>query len=302
MKRLRTRFGIALSVLVMGAATACGGGDAAVDSGTGDGATAGSDAAPADAAQPVRLRLATVNLRCLLDDWPARRELLIAQLAAADPDVIAFQEACRADSGDDNLAELVAGLAPATGRDYRIARTETHWSWDLYHEGIALVSGYELTRVDIVDLPAGTFPRRAIVATVASAPGPVLVAATHLSFGDDQAAVRVDQLQAIRDAIARMGRDDQLSVIAGDCNEGPDGDAITAALAAGYHDCFAEANPGQPGYTYPASAPTERIDQVLALPGTSGVGIAAAAVFLDQVDGTTMASDHLGIHVDFEAP
>ena len=259
------------------------------------------DAAPADAGAARRLRIATVNLRCLLDDWDVRDHLLAAQIAAARPQIIAVQEACREPAGRDNLVELVTALASA-GSAYSIARTETHRSWDLYQEGIALLALDPSALVEVIDLPPGLFPRRAIIARLATGVGDALVAATHLSFGDDQAEVRSAQLGTIRAALDRLRAPTELVAIAGDFNEAPTGAAVTAALSAGYVDSWAQIHPGEPGYTIPAPNPAARIDYTLVALGSSGVVIDDATIFLDQGEGDIMPSDHLGLHVDLVLP
>jgi endonuclease/exonuclease/phosphatase family metal-dependent hydrolase len=259
------------------------------------------DSASADAGAARRLRMATVNLRCLLDDWDVRGNLLAAQIAAARPQVIAVQEACRESAGRDNLVELASALASA-GAVYTIVRTETHRSWDVYDEGIALLSLHPSELVEVIDLPPGIFPRRAIIARLSTGVGAALVAATHLSFGDDQGEVRLAQLATIRAALDRLREPTELVAVAGDFNEAPSGAGITATVAAGYIDSWAHIHPGTPGYTIPAAAPTARIDYVMASPGTSAVVVDDATIFLDQAEGDIMPSDHLGLHVDFVHP
>jgi endonuclease/exonuclease/phosphatase family metal-dependent hydrolase len=264
------------------AAVACGSsGDDAPDAGS-----ASSDASAASDAAPAQVRVATVNLRCLLDDWDARLPLLSAELAAVDPDVVAFQEACHADDGVDNLDELLAALSVATGRTYDVTRAATHRSWDTYDEGIALASHLAMSDTSEVTLPVGVFARKAVVARVDTALGSVWVAATHLSFGD-QAATRRAQLGAIRDELAALSP----VVIMGDMNAAPTEPAIQDALAAGYADTWAEVNPSDAGYTFPAMSPDVRIDHVL----VRGVAPASATVFMDVEADGVMPSDHLGV-------
>ncbi len=260
-----------------------------------------TDGVVVDAGAERRLRIATVNLRCLLDDWQVRADLLASQIAAARPHVIAVQEACRESAGRDNLAALASALSSA-GADYTIVRTETHRSWDLYQEGIALLSLHPSELVEVIDLPPGIFPRRAIIARLSTAVGAALIAATHLSFGDDQGEVRIAQLATIRAALDRLRASAELVAVAGDFNETPTGAGITATLAAGYVDSWAHIHPGASGYTIPASAPTARIDYIMAALGSSGVLVDDATIFLDQGEGEIMPSDHLGLHVDFIQP
>jgi hypothetical protein len=44
--------------------------------------------------EPGRLRILQLNMRCLIDDWDARRSLMAAAIVVADPDLIGLQEVC----------------------------------------------------------------------------------------------------------------------------------------------------------------------------------------------------------------
>lgn len=243
------------------------------------------------------LRIATVNTRCLVDDWERRKPILVDELAALRPDVIAIQEICRGD-GEDSLGQLLDGLEASTGVAYSSARAETHLAWDEFQEGIALASRLPLRVEAVLALPEGAFGRKAIVARIDSELGPVTFAATHLSYGD-QEAVRVSQLAAIRDAIEIYHRPDDLVVVAGDLNEGPEGAAVGATLEAGYLDTWAEHHPGDPGLTHPADAPTARIDHILVDRSSSpAVQVVGVEHFLTTEVGGVRASDHLGVWAD----
>lgn len=231
-------------------------------------------------------------MRCLLDDWTARLPLMAAELAAVDTDVISFQEACHADGGADNLDELLLELSAATGRTYHVARAVTHRSWDMYDEGIALVTHLPMADEVEVALPTGMFERKAITARIDGPLGPVWVAATHLSFGD-QASTRRAQLGAIRDALAASSP----VLIMGDMNAAPNEAAIGDALAAGYTDTWAQVHPVDPGYTFPATDPDVRIDHILA----RGVEPVSARVFMDIESDGVMPSDHLAVWAEMDA-
>lgn len=255
-------------------------------------ATATPDASPADAA-PVTVRAATANIRCLVDDWDGRLELLAADLVAIDADLIGLQEVCR-DAARDALPELLGAIENRGGPVYYTLRADTHLAWDQYQEGIALLSRWPLADATIVDLPPGAFPRKAAVARIAAPGGPIVAAATHLSFGAARADIRRQQLAEVRAAVDALRTAGEPAIIAGDLNETPTGAAITAAIAAGYADAWTAARPGDPGPTVPADAPVARIDYVL----TRALTATAAARFLDTPSGALWPSDHLGVWAD----
>jgi len=251
-----------------------------------------SGSSPTDAAVPPQeIRLASANLRCLLDDWDARVQALAAELAAYRPSMVALQEVCRDDSRD-GLAELQGMLEALTGTTYVAVRTDTHLAWDRYQEGIAVLVDQAIADATIVELPAGLFQRRAVVVRV---PG-LLLASTHLSFGDQQNARRA-QMDTLLQAMSDIRGADETMVIAGDFNETPDGLVLTSALVAGFQDAWSTLHPADPGPTFPSAAPDVRIDFVLVAPGAAGLRPVSAERFLDTPTAGIMPSDHLGLQV-----
>ncbi len=256
--------------------------------------------AKADGGDGGTVRLATVNLRCLIDDWSSRVELLAEQIGALDPDLLALQEVCRVPDAADALPDLLTRLETVTGRSYRFVRTETHLSWDQYQEGIAVVTPHEIGEEQVIHLPAGVFPRSMVAIRVETPAGALVFASTHLSFGEDQASVRELQLEAARTGLESLRAADEPAVLAGDFNEEPDGAAVGEALAAGYLDAWATANPTATGATFPSAAPSARIDYTLVLDSAGVAEIALAEVFLDVPQGEIFPSDHLGLSVQLD--
>ena len=253
------------------------------------------------------LRVATVNLRCLLEDWSLRVPLIVAELAELDLDVIALQEVCREEGGADALTDLTTLLDAATGKSHQSVRAETHVAWDKYQEGIALLTPHTIKSMETVALPTGVFPRKALLASIepeliSGQSVALRIAVTHLSFGDDQASVRVQQLGALRAALQASAVVGESLFIAGDMNEKPNGEAISAALADGYQDSWAQLNPFSDGPTYPAELPRTRIDYILFSPASDAMQARQAMRFLETPTEGRYASDHLGVWADFGAP
>lgn len=244
-----------------------------------------------DSSPAVELRLASVNLRCLLDDWDLRVDALATELAEYTPSIVGLQEVCR-DGGRDGLVELQQRLEALTGRTYVALRAETHLAWDRYQEGVAVLVDGEVAQTHVVDLPAGLFPRRAVVVRTPQ----LLFASTHLSFGDQHAA-RSSQMSALLAAMADLEQAGDTMVIAGDFNETPGGAVLTSATAAGFIDAWDGLHPTDPGPTFPSTAPDVRIDFVLVAAGAGGLRPVAARRFLDIPRGGIMPSDHLGLQV-----
>lgn len=269
-----------------------------------DGSVASTDSGAdidVDASTP-GIRIATLNLRCLLEEWDLRVPMIAAELAELNPDVIALQEVCRQLTGDtDALTDLIGRLESATGETYDVSRANTHVAWDINQEGIALLTRHAFDQVETVDLPQGIFPRKAVVARISHELVPLVVAVTHLSFAanfDDQAAVRVSQLATLRQHMEGLRTSDSTLLIAGDLNEGPAGDALLATTSAGYRDAWALVHPDNDGPTFPASAPEARIDYVLYSPPGDSVRAQRVQRFLEEPTDGRFASDHVGVWAD----
>jgi endonuclease/exonuclease/phosphatase family metal-dependent hydrolase len=240
------------------------------------------------------ITVATANLRCLIDDWPARRPRLVAALAEANPDLIALQEVCSSDE-QDNLTELLSALSTATGRTYHVARTTTHRAWDTYHEGLAVISATPIDAQRVLELPSNRLPRAAVMIRTQTALGPLAFASTHLNAEVEEAPARGRQADAIRAALDGWAPG-TLRLVAGDFNEGPNGPATGGMVGGGYADLWARAHPDDLGATFPAHAPETRIDYLFVQPAPVVLEVQR---FLHAVDGV-YPSDHLGIWARIE--
>jgi endonuclease/exonuclease/phosphatase family metal-dependent hydrolase len=147
--------------------------------------------------------------------------------------------------------------------------------------GIAIGSRFPVDEIRNHTLPSRGEPRGFLEVRLAGPDGPLHVLCTHLGLSDEERLLQVD-------AIANRVRDLGGSVIlGGDFNERVDGRAVQQLVAeTRLHDAWPDGPP-----TYPADAPTARIDMIfhggaLKVTGTSTVD--------------TQASDHIPVVVDFE--
>lgn len=256
----------------------------------------GPDAPQLTVAEPGELSVVTVNLRCLLDDWDARKPLIVDALVAAHADAVAVQEACaeQGGGGRDNVVELVAALETETGLVWSVHRAVTHTSWDLYDEGVAVLAPHPFAGTAVVDLPPGVFPRKLVAARVVGAQGPVVVGATHLDY--ESAAVRAAQADAAVSGASQLASPGEAIVVGGDMNETPGGAAGDVLAAAGFVDLWADLEPQAPGYTFPADVPQARIDYLWLRAASSGFAPASVTVILGQPVGGVTGSDHRAVH------
>lgn len=244
-------------------------------------------------AEPAPLVVATLNLRCRLDDWPARKPLVIAALARIDPDVVALQEDCL-DADGAQAAVIAAELGAYTRRGYEHRRVTTHLAGsgnESFEEGIAVLSAHRIGETRVLDLPYANFPRKALAVELVVRGKPLRFYATHFDYGTANASVR----KASAEAILADLPSGTAAIVAGDLNAEPSAPGPTE-LAAALGDAWSLANPSQPGLTMPASAPTRRIDYVYATSSLAPLGTR----LLDEASGGVWLSDHLGVAAAFD--
>jgi endonuclease/exonuclease/phosphatase family metal-dependent hydrolase len=277
------------------------------------------------AAEPTRpLRVVTFNLlhggasSGLRGDGQRldlRLEMVVHELRALDPDVVALQEASTG-RGRGNVAERLArqlGLqyvhAPATSRVFPLRFLGSAVAWLLnFNEGPAILSRFPIAAWEAWDLPRCQRyfdPRVLLRAELGTPWGPLQAFSTHTSRDPCQHR-RIAELVAAR-------RGTLPSIVMGDFNA-TDGSPAIAALAngTGLVDAFRAANPAASGLTVwqrvEAPQPTvfRRVDFVFVLPGREAEGrVRSSRVVLDTPrrlpDGTTLwPSDHYGVLAEVE--
>ncbi|WP_432546704.1 endonuclease/exonuclease/phosphatase family protein [Kineococcus sp. SYSU DK004] len=242
------------------------------------------------AGRPVaRLRVATVNVRELLDDGRALRRVL--GVVAAD--VVCVQEAPVHPLAVHRLGDLAAAAGlwvTAAGR----AGAGT---------AVLTAARVDVRAADVLPLPTPRWrhrrPVRArgaaeVVVRVplgASWSLPVRVTSVHLGL---DAAEREEQADVL---LARGGDEPQVpAVLAGDLNEGPDG-PVRVRLATVLADAAQVA--GATAATFPARAPRSRLDVVLA---DRRLGVAGAGTADVPAAVAAAATDHLAVVADLLVP
>lgn len=245
------------------------------------------------AADPAPLVVVTLNLRCRLDDWPARLPLVVAALARVQPDVVAFQEDCLDDAGQSQSQQVRAALGAYAASGFALHHVVTHTATSgtlNWQEGISVMSTWPTTNARVLDLPVGVFPRKAWAVDVTVRGTLFRFYGTHLEFGTQNAAIRAQQAQAIAADFPAHGR----VVVAGDFNATPDTAAVSSFIPP-LVDAWATAMPTQAGATFPANAPTRRIDHIL-VASAMAAGM-QGAMLLDEHQGSVWLSDHRGVAV-----
>lgn len=237
------------------------------------------------------LIVATLNLRCRLDDWAARRPLVVQALARVDPDLVAFQEDCIDAGGPSQAEEVRAELSTYTGRGYAFRRTGTHQATsgnDVYDEGISVLSAFSIAASHVLDLPYAQIPRKALAVDVVVRGEPLRFYTTHFDFGSQAATARRQAAEAIVADLPAAA----VAIVGGDLNAGS-GEPAYQVLSEALTDLWSRANPNANGDTFPANDPTGRIDYLFA-PSSLAAALTGAKL-LDEESAGVFLSDHLGL-------
>ena len=239
-----------------------------------------------------RLLVATLNILNLADRWDERLPLLLAEMAALQPDLIGLQEVVYPMQQDRLLG------AAGEGR-YQAVRG---WAGrPEYGNSLLVRAPLAATASDRLDLGAGRAAHRALVEL---ADGSRLVfAVAHLHHVPADAAVRAGQADTLL-AWLDASPDTGALIVVGDFNAAP-GEAAAARMRdAGFRSAYAEANGADPAVTWPSGLQAPAMDTdgdpaCLDYVWVRGaVTVEDARLFADRPavgDATLYPSDHLGI-------
>jgi endonuclease/exonuclease/phosphatase family metal-dependent hydrolase len=279
------------------------------------------------------LRIMTWNLWWRFGDWRARREAILAVLAAERPDVVGLQEVWA--DGGENLAHWLGerlGLHVAWSPSPAPERWRRRLVWngvdpvvaDRFEFGNAVLSRYPFLAADVAELPGGGQEdegRTALRVLVDTPRRPLPFTTTHLNSSPAESSVRVAQVRELVPFVASGFRrgEHYPPVLTGDFNAVAESDELR--LAGGYLtagpvpgfvlvDSWRFADAADPGFTWDrrnpfvarVHQPSARIDHVLVgLPPFTGEGSVRAVrlVATEPVDGV-WASDHAAVVVDLE--
>lgn len=239
-----------------------------------------------------RLLVATLNIRNLADRWDERLPLLLADMAALQPDLLGLQEAVYPLQQDRLLGaagegryEAVRGWAgrPEYGNSLLV---KLPLSFDEY-ERLDLGATRSAHRVRLV-LPGGAR---------------LVYAVTHLHHIPADEDLRLAQVAQLLAWLAASPAHDALIVV-GDFNAEPVEPAYAAMVAAGFRSAYAVANGADPDVTWPSGLQAPGMDTD-GDPGCldyiwvrGAVAVEDARVFADRPavgDPTLYPSDHIGI-------
>lgn len=260
------------------------------------------------------IRVATLNVWGVRDDWPARRAVLAEGFAALQPDLLALQETVVRDDLDQ-----VAGML---GEGYHVVHSARRESDG---QGVSVASRWPVTAVREPDLAltdrTADFACTALAVTVevAEPVGAVLFVNHFPDYQLDHEHERELQAVAVAKAVAD-GPPARHTVVAGDMDADPDaasmrfwcGRQSLGGTSVCYRDAWDSAAPGRDPVTYTGDNPLmpdedwpfARIDHILVRCGRSGPTLAVRdcrRIFDAPVRGV-QASDHYGLLADLAVP
>jgi endonuclease/exonuclease/phosphatase family metal-dependent hydrolase len=187
-----------------------------------------------------RLSIATLNIRNIADRWEERLPLLLADMAAVQPHLLALQEVVYPVQQDRLLG------AAGEGR-YEALRA---WAGrPEYGNSLLVRRPLEATEVERLDLDLA---RSALRVRVTLPGGARLVfVVTHLHHVPADEALRDRQAAALLDWL-EGSPDHEALVVAGDFNAEPGSATCERMRAAGFVSAYAQANGAEPAVTWPS--------------------------------------------------
>jgi endonuclease/exonuclease/phosphatase family metal-dependent hydrolase len=236
------------------------------------------------------LTVATLNLRNIADRWPERIPLLLADMAALQPDLIGLQECVFSVQQDRILG--AAGEGRYESRRGWAGRPE-------YGNAVLGKAPLEVGEGERLDLGRNRSALRVPVTLPSGASLHFVV--THLhhlppdeSIREEQAIQLVEWLRPDRDPL----------VVVGDFNADPDEPAYRVMADAGFRSAFAAANGAEPAATWPSGIQAPGMDtdgepgclDYIWVSRTISVDACSLAFDRPAVDDPTLyPSDHLGL-------
>ena len=241
------------------------------------------------------LKIMTLNLNYFgtkHGDWELRLGRLLNVLRRHAPDVVALQAVSaesEAVAGRNQAQQIAAAMPEYT----QIWFQEAQRSADDRVQGSAFIARTTLTPVSRQELPyedqqEDSNRRLLLHARVASDAELLEVVNAHFSWvaelNQSNVVAALAYLQTLTGAVLLMG----------DFNAPPDSQGMRLLAEAGWTDIWALLHPDDPGYTFEADDPTQRIDYIWA-----NAAAAARVRHIERLvpEADERLSDHLGLIV-----
>lgn len=244
-----------------------------------------------------RLHVATLNILNLADRWPERLPLILADMAALQPDVLGLQEVVYVLQQDRVIG--AAGVGEYAAHRAWAGRPE-------YGNSLLVRRPLELEAWERLDLGLGRSAGRGVIRLASGAT--VLLGVTHLHHVVPAEAERDEQARQLL-AWLDEAQPTDAQVTVGDFNAEPSEPAYARMRGSGFRSASLEANGTEPSVTWPSGLQAPAMDTD-GDPGCldyiwvrGAVRVAAARLVWDRPavdDPTLYPSDHLGISAQLE--
>jgi maltose 6'-phosphate phosphatase len=244
------------------------------------------------------VRVLSLNLHTWQEKDAHRKLQHIALGAAAmDVDLLLLQEVGEhvSDPSRPNAGGILGGyLERFTRRAWHHAWREAHIGFDVYREGVSILSSSPLNEVTEHQLSGGHFARVALVATTTLKGVTLRVGSTHVGWGSEGGAeVKLLLEKLDRTRVAGPAA----TLIAGDFNAGPTDPQIRQFVGRGYVDVGTSTGMIEP--TFGERELRDRIDYHL-LRTSAGRSAPRVEGFMRVFDGAApgfhpRVSDHAGL-------
>ncbi|HEY0943007.1 MAG TPA: endonuclease/exonuclease/phosphatase family protein [Steroidobacter sp.] len=256
-------------------------------------------------AQP--LRVMTFNIRLPTDrdgvnNWDARRDIVVQMLRAEDPDVIGTQELFKR-QGDD----LVASLPQYAwfGADRRGGDEDEHMGVFYRKDRLRVRESGDFWLSDTPEVPGSRtwgniYPRMVTWARFERiADGATFTLYnTHLPYRDEDEPIRIRCIELLEARLDRLPRDERV-ILTGDFNTSPDSQVhtlLSAQLADAWTAASRRIGPEATFHDF-TGTPKRRIDWIM----FRGFTARSAKTVTTERDGR-YPSDHFPVIVEFELP
>ncbi len=243
------------------------------------------------------LHVATLNIRNLADRWFERLPLLLADMAALQPDVLGLQEVVYVMQQDRLIGAAGEGQYSAV-RGWA-GRPE-------YGNSLLVREPLVATETDRVDLAWNRSAQRSLIRLPGGST--VVVGVTHLHHLAPDEGIRDEQTTSILEWLEEAPEADA-TILMGDFNADPAEPAPIRIRAAGFRSAYEAANGAEPAVTWPSGLQAPALDtegepeciDYIWIRGAARVA-SARLVFdrPDPDDPTLYPSDHLGIAAQLE--
>ncbi len=243
------------------------------------------------------MKVVTLNTWNEEGPWETRWQIVLKGLAAAPPDIVAFQEV----------------ISPAWAQTLSQRLELPHYAFAGKAYGLLTLSRFPLRASELIPYkiqsPTEDYPRGFLMTTWDVQGQSLLMLNTHLSWRLDEGLTRTGQVDELLHWVQRHASAQDLIAL-GDFNAHEDQPEIIAMTAVGgFTDTFRRIHPEDPGltwdnrntYTARHGLPDRRLDYIFVRQAGKALGkLQDAALCLNRPDPDKIfASDHYGVSADF---